>query len=101
MLHCTSTALILFCHGGAIVSSRAHFAAYPFDVPEDSHQIPAENLMNVGDAVPAIEQRLRDLRQVGGRIYPLRSGAAHAIKVGAESDVVDSSDFCDVIDLID
>ena len=86
----------------AILSSgRAHFAAYAFHVAEDAHQIPAENLMNVGGAVPAIEQRLRDLRQVGGRVDSLRSGAAHAIEVRTQSDVIDSSNFRDVIDVID
>src|SRR5579864_4204171 len=100
-LHCTPTALILFCHGGAIVSSGAHFAAYPFNITEDAHQILTENLMNVGGTVPAIEQCLRDLRQVGGRIYSLRGGAAHAIEVRAQSHMVDASNFRDVIDVID
>ena len=56
--------------------------------------------MNVGGAVAAIEQRLRDLGKVGGRIYSLGSRAAHAIEVRAQPDVVDSGNFCDVIDVV-
>ena len=47
-------------------SLSLHLVAHAFHFAEDAQQIAAENFLDVVGAVTAIEQRLRDLRQVGG-----------------------------------
>ncbi len=49
-----------------LCSRRLHFSADALHLAEYAHQIPPENLVNVFGTVAAIEQRLCDLRQVGG-----------------------------------
>ena len=68
---------------------------------EDAQQVPAENFLDIVRAVSAIEQGLRDLRQVGGGVHALRRGAADAVEVRAQANMIHSGDFGDVIDVVD
>ena len=78
---------------------RLHLAADGFDLAKDAQQISAENFLDLIGAVPAIQQSLCNLRQVGGRIHALRRCAADAIEIGADTDMIDARDLGDVIDL--
>ena len=49
-----------------LMSLGLHLAADVLGLAEDAQQVAAENLAYVAGAVAAIEQRLRDLRQIGG-----------------------------------
>ena len=96
-LHCTTDAT----RGRINGDSSLHFVADGLDLAEDAQQIAAENFLDVVGAVSAIEQGLRDLRQIGGGVHALRRGAADAIEVRAQAHVIHSGDFGDVIDVID
>jgi hypothetical protein len=62
----------------------AHF----FNLAEYPQQIAAENLVDVFRAVTAVEQRLRDLGQVCGRVDAFRRGAADSVKIRAQANVI-------------
>src|SRR5215469_4289533 len=70
-------------------------------VAKNTEQVSAEHLVNVVGAVATVEEGLGDLRQVGGRIDAGGSGAAHAVEIRAQSDVIDASHFGDVVDVVD
>src|SRR6202049_4907211 len=53
-----------------------HFPAHAFHLAKDAQQIPAKNFVDVDCVVSAIEQRLRNLWKIGGRIYGLRGRSA-------------------------
>src|SRR5580704_4394070 len=78
-----------------------HFAADALNLPEHTQQIPAKDLLNILRAVSAVEQGLCNLRQVCGRIHPLRSSAAHAIEVRAQAHMIHSRSLGYVIDVVD
>src|SRR5271165_4175855 len=67
-----------------------HLVADALRLAEDAQQVAAEDSMDVFRAVTAVEQRLRDFRQVGGGIDALGSRAADAVEIGAEADVIDA-----------
>src|SRR5579864_1186014 len=50
-------------------------AAHALHLSNHAQPMTTENFVDVLGAVAAIEQRLRDLRQIGSRIDPLRCGA--------------------------
>src|SRR5882762_2985651 len=57
------------------------FAAHSFGLAEDADQVAAQNLADVIGAVAAIEQRFRDLWQIGCRVDPFGSCAADAVEI--------------------
>ena len=56
--------------------------------------------MNLLAGVAAIQKRLRDFGQIGDRINSPRQ-AGHAIKIGAQSHMIDARNFGDVVNMID
>src|SRR6266567_7908123 len=86
-LHCTTAAghHFLKAYGARVslfCSTRGlHLVAHALHFAELAHQISAKNLLDVVRAVAAVKQRLRDLRQIGGRVDPLRRGATHAVEI--------------------
>src|SRR5882672_708670 len=60
--NCTQAA----CRRGLVdARSRLHFTTDPLGLTEHAQQIPTQDLPDVVSTVPAIEQGLRDLRQIG------------------------------------
>src|SRR5258708_19385981 len=74
--------------------------AHAFDLCEHAQQIATKNLVNVLGAVAAIEQGLSNLRKISRRIDPLRSRAAHAVKIEAKAAMIYSPPFANAITLI-
>src|SRR3954470_17241949 len=79
---------------------RTHLSTHTLYLSEDAQNISAENLLDVLRLVSTIQQSLRDLRQVGGRVDFLRKHR-HTVEVRTKSDVIDASDLRDVVDMID
>src|ERR1039458_6505190 len=77
-----------------------HFAADPFGFAEDAEQVAAQNLADIVGAVAAVEQDLRDSWQVGGGGGAFGRCAADAVKIRAQADVINASDFRDMVDVI-
>src|SRR3954467_1192968 len=77
-----------------------HLAAHAFYFAKNAQQVAPEDLLDVFSLVTAVEQRLRDLRQVGSGIDLLRQHR-DAIEVGAEAHVLDAGDLGDVVDMVD
>src|SRR5713101_2781705 len=80
---------------------RSHFAADLLGVAEDAENIAAQDLADVVGAVAAVEQGLRDFRQVGGGIDAIGSCAADAVKIRAQPDMLNTRHFRDMVDVID
>src|SRR5881396_1885402 len=78
-----------------------HLLARALNLTENSQQVAAENFVNSLGIVTAIEQCLRDLGQVGGRVDSFGCCSADAIKIRTKADVIDTCDLGDVIDIID
>ena len=57
--------------------------------------------MNVIGVVPAVEQPLRNLGQVGSGVHPLWRSSANSVEVRSQTDVVHARDFGDVVNVID
>src|SRR5437667_10107411 len=78
-----------------------HLLAYSLNLTKNSQQVAAENFVNSLGAVPPLEQCLRDLGQVGGRVDAFRGRSADAIKIRTKPDVTRTCDFGDVAAISD
>src|ERR1700686_4648855 len=90
---------VLARHEAAKSSARLHLAANPFRFAKNAQHVPAKNLANVVSAVAAVEQGLRNLWQVSGRVDALRSRPADAIKVRSQPYMINASHFGNMVDV--
>src|ERR1700733_8177403 len=84
-----------------MVLFRLHLAADTLGLAEDAQQVAAENFPYIASAVAAVEQRLRDLREIGGGVNALGSRAADAVEIRSQANMIHARDFGDVIDVVD
>src|SRR5512138_584575 len=78
---------------------RLHLLAHALDFTKDAEQVAAQDLLDLLRRETAVEQRLRDLGQIGGGVDAQR-GRTDAVEVGAEPHMVNARDLGDVVDLI-
>ena len=57
--------------------------------------------MDVVGAVTAVDEGLRDLREIGGGVDALRRSAADTVEVRTQANVIDAGYFRNVVDVID
>src|SRR5579862_9348237 len=73
---------------------RLHFAHH-------AEQVAAENLPAVFRRVAPRHQCGANLRQIGGRINPLRQLSADSVKIRSQANMIHPGHFGDVIDVVD
>src|SRR3954464_3851046 len=71
---------------------RTHLSTHTLYLSEDAQNVSSEDLLDVLRLVPAIQQCLRDLRQIGGRVDLLRKNR-YAVEIRAKSHMVDASNL--------
>jgi hypothetical protein len=78
---------------------RLHFAADALAFGEDAQSVFAENFFDAGVGVAAVEQRLRDFREMRDVFHA--DGHVGAVVIGAEADVIDAAYFYGVVNVVD